>query len=88
MHRNIKTKHDENGRTNFRRTNFCNQKNSSGNLSKQLKKAHKRNCDHEIVIGEDEITTQKYLLKNLASGQQLALDESALINHLKKAYGV
>ncbi len=56
----------------------------SGNISKQLKKANKRNCSYALIIGDDEIERGTYELKNLLEGTQETLTKSELVSFLKK----
>ncbi len=58
----------------------------SGNISKQLKKANKRNCSHAIIIGEEELKKGEYQLKNLMDGQQENLSKESLLQTLKGFY--
>ena len=58
----------------------------SGNMSKQLKKAHKRGCQHAIIIGENELTSGKFVLKDFAAGSQDELSEQELITQLQQHY--
>jgi histidyl-tRNA synthetase len=58
----------------------------SGNTSKQMKKANKRNCSHVVVLGDDEVSSGRFLLKSLADSQQVEVDQSALVDKLKEFY--
>jgi histidyl-tRNA synthetase len=60
----------------------------SGNISKQMKKAHKRNCSHVIIIGENELNNQTVTLKNLKTGEQFELLEDKMLAKLRKDYGL
>lgn len=58
----------------------------SGNMSKQMKKANKRGCSHAIIVGEQEVASGEFVLKNLKDGSQEKLSQTQLIEHLKKVY--
>lgn len=58
----------------------------SGNMSKQMKKANKRGCSHAIIVGEQEVSSGEFVLKNLKDGSQEKLSQTQLIEHLKKVY--
>ncbi len=52
-------------------------------LAKQIKYAEKKSCTHVVLVGEDEISSKTFTLKNLESGDQETLDLESLINLLK-----
>lgn len=54
----------------------------SGNISKQLKKADKRNCGYAILLGEQEVKQGLWVLKNLKSGEQKTLKPEEVITQL------
>ncbi len=56
----------------------------SGNISKQMKKANKRNCSHALIIGDEEIEKETYELKNLKDGSQESFSKEKLFDFLKK----
>ncbi len=56
----------------------------SGNISKQMKKANKRNCSHALIIGDEEIEKETYELKNLKDGSQESFPKEKLFDFLKK----
>lgn len=58
----------------------------SGNMSKQMKKANKRGCSHAVIIGDTELKTGMYQLKNLAEGTQENLTQDDLVKTLKSFY--
>ena len=60
----------------------------SGNLSKRLKKAHKRNCSHVLLIGEEELQSGQFSLKDLETGKQTKMSMENIVSVLKKFYGV
>lgn len=46
----------------------------TGNFSKQMKKCEKSGCTHVIIFGPDEVSKNQVQLKNLKTGDQVALD--------------
>ncbi len=68
----------------LRDNNIASQLIYSGNMSKQLKKANKRNCSHAILIGEDEIQSGQYQLKHFADGSQISVSKQELLRKLKE----
>lgn len=54
-------------------------------LGDQLKTADKKHIGYALVIGEDELKTGTFKLKNLATGDEQALDVSAIAKTLKEA---
>lgn len=58
----------------------------SGNLSKRLKKAHKRNCSHALLIGEEELQAGQFSLKDFKTGEQKKMSMENIISLLKKIY--
>ncbi len=60
----------------------------SGNISKRLKKAHKRNCSHALLIGGEEMQSGLLSLKNLQTGEQKKMSVENMLPLLKKFYGI
>jgi histidyl-tRNA synthetase len=56
---------------------------SGKRLGDQLKTADKKGIKHVIIIGEDELASGKFQLKDLASGKQQLKDPAGLIKELK-----
>jgi histidyl-tRNA synthetase len=54
-------------------------------IKKQLTYANKRNIPFVTIIGEQEISSGRYSLKNMGSGEQQDLEMQPLIEYLKKA---
>lgn len=52
-------------------------------LDKQFKYAQKKNIPFVVIIGANEIETEKYLVKNLSTGKQEALEIEELCEYLK-----
>lgn len=53
-------------------------------LKKQMKYANDKQIEYVTIIGEDEMQSGKFTLKNMKSGAQQKLDLTALIDYLKK----
>mgnify|MGYP003329623803 CR=1 FL=1 len=51
-------------------------------LKKQLSIANAQNVQNVLIVGSDEIEKKRYTLKNLSTGDQVVLDEDALIRTL------
>jgi histidyl-tRNA synthetase len=56
-------------------------------LKKSLAVANNLGVRFSLIIGENEIRDQQYLLRNMASGEQVSLGETELIETLKKHGG-
>jgi histidyl-tRNA synthetase len=54
----------------------------SAKMAKQFQHAEKRNIPFAVMVGEQEIASNSFSLKNLASGEQVALDFEGLKNAL------
>ena len=52
-------------------------------MKKQMNYANKRNIPFVILVGEEELISQTYTLKNMSSGEQQKLSLSELISHIK-----
>ena len=55
-------------------------------LGRQLSTADSLHIPYALIIGPDEVARQTYTLKNLATGEQNSLDESALIGALQPTH--
>ncbi len=68
----------------FRREGFrCGLDFSGGSLKSQLRLANRLNTRHVLIIGEDELASGRYLLKDLSDSSQLQLEPAEIIRHLK-----
>lgn len=56
---------------------------SAKKLGDQLKTADKKGIKHVLVVGEEELRSGKFKLKNLDSGEEKALDIPAVVKALK-----
>lgn len=52
-------------------------------FKKSIGLADKLGARYALIVGEDEVTSQTYSLKNLADGKQEKFDESALLEYLE-----
>ena len=53
----------------------------------KLKEANKRNIPYVLIVGEEEVSSKKYTLKNMQTGQQEALDINEIIKNLSHKNG-
>jgi len=53
-------------------------------LKQMMKYANRSNVPFVIIIGEDEIKTQKVTLRNMLTGEQLSLDIDQLLEYMSK----
>ncbi len=53
-------------------------------MKKQLKYANQKNIPYVLLVGDKELKTGKYSLKNMFSGEQWQLSENEVISHLIK----
>ncbi len=67
---------------NLRKTGFIVEQSYSGNMKKRLKKADKINACAALIIGEDEITNNAVLLRDLDSSEQRQVAINDLIEAL------
>jgi histidyl-tRNA synthetase len=68
----------------FRREGFrCNIDLAGGSLKSQLRLANRLNARHVLIIGEDELASGRYLLKNLSDSSQLRLEPAEIIRQLR-----
>jgi histidyl-tRNA synthetase len=57
---------------------------NEGKIGKKFSYADKLGIPFAVVVGEDEVNTGKYKLKNMATGDQEELDIDQIIQHLKQ----
>ncbi|WP_308992536.1 histidine--tRNA ligase [Mariniflexile litorale] len=55
----------------------------SAKMRKQMDHANKRNIPFVVLVGEEEVNSNIYTLKNMISGEQFKVSLSELINHIK-----
>ncbi len=68
----------------FRREGFrCGLDFSGGSLKSQLRQANRLNARHVLIVGEEELASGKYLLKDLSDSSQRQLEPAEIIRHLK-----
>ena len=58
---------------------------SNKKIGDQFKTADKKGIENVLIIGKNELEKERYTLKNLVSGQELELDDKAIVVLLKKA---
>ncbi len=51
-------------------------------LKRMLELANKLEARHTLVVGDNEIVSQSYTLKNMATGEQFSLNRQRLLDHL------
>ncbi len=56
----------------------------SPNMKKQFKKSDKLKADYAIILGEEEIKSNKVSIKNMRTKEQLSLKREELVSWLKK----
>lgn len=52
-------------------------------MKKQMNHANKRNIPFVVLVGEAEVNSNSYTLKNMVSGEQFKVSITELLNHLK-----
>lgn len=52
-------------------------------LKKQMAYANGKNIPYVLLVGEEEINSKKYTLKNMETGNQLSLTKGEIIEQLK-----
>lgn len=52
-------------------------------MKKQMNHANKRNIPFVVLVGEAEVSSNAYTLKNMVSGEQFKVSFTELLNHLK-----
>ena len=56
-----------------------------GSFKSQMKRANKLNACYSVIIGEDEMKSGEYQLKDMDSGEQHSLRPDDLISYLTRA---
>jgi len=61
-----------------------------GKLSKRLERAAKSGFTHALIIGEDEVNKEQFLLKDMASGTQSPINNDELLQNenVKRIFGI
>jgi histidyl-tRNA synthetase len=52
-------------------------------MKKQMNHANKRNIPFVVLVGEEEVNSNTYTLKNMVPGEQFKVSFAELLNHLK-----
>lgn len=55
-----------------------------GSMKSQMRKANKSACRFALIIGENELATGRYILKNMAEGEQSEVAADCLAAEIKK----
>ena len=55
-----------------------------GSMKSQMRKANKSNCRFTLIIGENEVKSGKYTLKNMRNGEQQEVQANNLSAELEK----
>ena len=55
-----------------------------GSMKSQMRKANKSNCRFTLIIGESEIKSGKYILKNMSNSEQQEVKVNSLITEIEK----
>ena len=53
-------------------------------MKSQMRKANKSNCRFTLIIGENEVDSGKYVLKNMGNSEQHTIDSKSLISEVEK----
>ena len=53
-------------------------------MKSQMRKANKSNCRFTLIIGESEVDSGKYILKNMENSEQHKVDSISLTSEIKK----
>lgn len=53
-------------------------------MKSQMRKANKSNCRFTLILGENEITSGNYILKNMENSEQYEIDSKSLISEIQK----
>jgi histidyl-tRNA synthetase len=54
-------------------------------LKRMMEMANRLNARYTLIVGDNEIVTKSYSLKNMGSGEQKTLTRQALIEHLRQS---
>ena len=55
----------------------------TGNLGKRMKKADRMEASHCLIIGDAELASGQFVLKNLATGHEIRVSKEQLLERLK-----
>ena len=55
-----------------------------GSMKSQMRKANKSNCRFTLIIGESEIKSGKYILKNMSNSAQQEVNANNLSSEIEK----
>ena len=54
-------------------------------MKSQMRKANKSNCQFTLILGENEINSGKYILKNMNNSEQHEIDAKNLVSEIEKS---
>ncbi len=57
---------------------------TGGKLKKMMELANKANARFTLILGDNEIVTKSYALKDMGSGEQMTLTRRSLLDHLAR----
>ena len=52
-----------------------------GSLKNQLKRATKHHASFAIIVGEEELQTNQFIIKNLHSGEQMTINQQDITSY-------
>jgi histidyl-tRNA synthetase len=67
----------------FRRQGFCTEVGADAKLKRAMELANKLAARHVLIVGENEMASGQYVLKNMASGEQVNLAAGDIAEHLR-----
>jgi len=54
-------------------------------IKKQIERASKRSANASIIIGEEEAKKQKFIIKNMRSGEQIEVNKNDVVKAIREA---
>lgn len=70
----------------LRRSGFCLEVDTQGNMGKRLKRADKNKAKIVLILGEDEIKNHQVVVKDLGTSAQITLERDRLMAYLKETF--
>ena len=55
-------------------------------LKKRMQKANRLGVKYCIIFGEEELKSKNFVLKNMLNGEEVKMNDSSLVQHLKENY--
>ena len=56
----------------------------AGSMKSQMRKANKAQCQYSLIIGENELRSGKFVLKNMETGEQKECSEQELASEISR----